>query len=99
MRDKKLKHIEDLIEEYIQLTDEQIEIPLSVAKLVEKQENFSRDYNQTTIKSSDAQDGFKIFVQMKKLEERKKEMEEELAEVEEVFSAFIQTFERLSNLL
>ncbi|MEO7800399.1 MAG: hypothetical protein ABIR81_00285 [Ginsengibacter sp.] len=89
MKDKKVKHIEDLMEEYIVLTEEQIEIPLMLEKVKEKQANFLADYNNAVIKSSDAQDGFKLFSQVKKLEDQKAAFEIELAEVEAEFKAFL----------
>ncbi len=91
MKDKKFKHIEDLIEDYIVLTEEQIEIPLLLARAKEKQANFLADYNNATIRSADAQDGFKIFNQIKKLEEQKAAFEMELAEVEGDFKGFLQS--------
>ncbi len=91
MKDKKLKNIEDLIEDYIQLTDEQIEIPLLLDKAKAKHETFLAEHQNTTIKSNDAQDDFKIFSQIKKLEEQKKEFETELAEVEGSFKEFLQS--------
>lgn len=91
MKDKKFKHVEDLIEEYIVLTEEQIEIPLLLQKAKEKQANFLADHDNTTIKSADAQDGFKIFNQVKKLDEQKAAFESEFAEVEAEFKAFLQS--------
>lgn len=91
MKDKKFKHIEDLIEDYIVLTEEQIEIPLLLARAKDKQALFLADYQNTTIRSGDAQDGFKIFTQIKKLEEQKAAFELELAEVEAEFKEFLQS--------
>ncbi len=86
---KKFKHIEDLIEDYIVLTEEQIEIPLLLSRAKEKQDIFLADYQNATIRSGDAQDGFKIFTQIKKLEEQKKAFESELSEVEAEFKGFL----------
>lgn len=91
MKDKKFKHVEDLIEEYIVLTEEQIEIPLLLQRAKEKQANFLADHDNTIIKSADAQDGFKIFNQVKKLDEQKAAFESEFAEVEAEFKAFLQS--------
>jgi hypothetical protein len=49
------------------------------------------EHQNGTIRSTDAQDGFKLFSQMKKLEEQKKEFESELAEVEGSFKEFLQS--------
>ncbi len=91
MKDKRYKNVDALIEDYIQLTDEQIEIPLSLERAKEKQKTFLAEHQNGTIISTDAQDGFKIFSQIKKLEEQKKEFEMELAEVEASLKEFLQS--------
>ena len=90
MKDKKYKHIEDLIEDYLQLTEEQIEISILVSKAKEKQELFLSENQNATIKTSDAQEGFKLFSQLRKVEDRNKELEAEIAEVETVLKEFMQ---------
>lgn len=90
MRDKKYKHIEDLIEDYLQLNEEQIETSLQVTKLKEKQDAFFSGYQDTTIKTTDAQEGFKLFSQLKRLEERRKEVAGEILEAEAAMTEFLQ---------
>ena len=90
MKDKKYKHIEDLIEDYLQLTEEQIEISILVSKAKEKQELFLSENQNATIKTSEAQEGFKVFSQLRKVEDRNKELEAEIAEVETILKDFLQ---------
>ena len=90
MKDKKYKYVEDVMEEYIDLTDEQIEIPLLVQKANDKYEGLKEDVNGNVLKPSDAEDGFKIFMQLRKYEERKEEIREELGEVEQLLKEFLQ---------
>lgn len=91
MRDKKYKYIEDVIEEYIRLTDEQIEIPLQITKAQEKYDIFLKDHENGVLKEEDAQYAFKIYFQLKKYAENKKEVEEELTEVEGILKEFLHT--------
>jgi hypothetical protein len=72
MKDKKYKHIEDLLEDYLQVKEEHLEISLLDSKAVEKQESFRSDYQGSTIKTTEAQDGFKSFLQLKRLKNEKK---------------------------
>ena len=95
MKDKKYKYIDDLIEEYIRLTDEQIEIPLHIAKSREKYDSFLKDHVDEVLKADDAQHAFKIHSQLKKYEENKQELEQELAEIESMLKEFLQTLSGL----
>jgi hypothetical protein len=90
MKDKKYKHIEDLLEDYLQVKEEHLEISLLFSKAVEKQESFRSDYQGSTIKTSEAQEGFKSFLQLKKFEERKKELDSEIEEIEAILNEFLQ---------
>ncbi len=93
MKDKKFKYYEDVIEEYLQLTDEQIEIPLLIEKNKEKMDSLNLDKNNAVLKAGDAEDAYKIFTQIKKLEDRRAEVETELKEVENFFKQFLQVID------
>jgi hypothetical protein len=54
MKDKRYKYLEDVIEEYIELTDEQIEVPLLTGKAREKYEALKFEKNGTIIAYDDA---------------------------------------------
>lgn len=89
MKEKKHKYLEDLLDEYIQLTEEKIEIPLHIEKAQKKfNQHLSEDKN-VIYKSSDAEDLFKYHHQVMKYEERKKEIFDELAEVENSIKEFL----------
>ncbi len=89
MKDKKYKYIEDVIDDYIQLLDEQIEIPLLIEKAQKKfsQNLSSEDGNIYT--PVQAEYLFKHHSQVKKLEERKNELNQELSEVEGLITEFL----------
>ncbi len=89
MKDKKFKYIEDMIDDYMQLLDEQIEIPLLIEKAHKK-------FNQNISAEADiiytpvqAEYLFKYHSQLKKLEERKNEISEDLSEVESLLKDFL----------
>jgi hypothetical protein len=84
MKDKRYKYVEDVIEDYIELTEEQIQIPLLIEKAREKYEALDLKERGSIIPQDDAEDAFKIFMQLKKYEERKEEVTAELAEVEAI---------------
>jgi signal transduction histidine kinase len=89
MKDKRYKYVEDVIEDYIELTEEQIQIPLLIEKAREKYEALDLKERGSIIPQDDAEDAFKIFMQLKKYEERKEEVTGELAEVEAILKEFI----------
>jgi signal transduction histidine kinase len=89
MKDKRYKYVEDVIEDYIELTEEQIQIPLLIEKAREKYEALDLKEKGSIIPQDDAEDAFKIFMQLKKYEERKEEVTGELAEVEAILKEFI----------
>jgi seryl-tRNA synthetase len=92
MKDKKYKYLGDLIEEYIDLTNEQKEIPQLIDKARSKYDEFTKENNGTVIDAADAQEVFKSFSQLKKYDERKKEIEEELNDVETQLKEFLHFF-------
>ena len=91
MKEKKHKYVEDLFDEYIHLSDEQIELPLFIEKAQKKFDQHLSTENDITYKSSDAEDLFKFHSQIRKYEERRKEVNEELAEVENTLKEFFRT--------
>lgn len=71
------------------MADEQIEIPLLIDKAKEKYEALDLKPNASIVSQKDSEDAFKIFMQLKKLEDRRNEVNSELAEVENVLKEFI----------
>ena len=89
MKDKKYKYLEDILDEYINLQDELIEIPLLMEKSQKKfDQNLSSDPDPV-YKQDDAQDLYKAYLSIRKHEERKNEINEELAEVEGLLKGFL----------
>jgi len=93
MKEKKHKYLEDLLDEYIQLTDEQIEIPLLIEKAQKKFDQHLSEEKNVTYKSSDADDLFKYHNHVRKYHERKQELTDELAEVENSLKEFLLTLQ------
>lgn len=89
MKDKRYKHAEDIIEDYIRLTDEQAEIPLSLEKAHKKWDSIVSDFDKDTVYLDSAEDAYKAFLQIKKCEERKQDIQEEFTEVEKEFKEFL----------
>jgi hypothetical protein len=89
MKDKKHKYLEDLFDEYIQLHDEQAELPGLVEKAQKKFGQYLSTEPNTVYKQSDAEDLYKVHLLLKKHEERRVELNEELAEVEESIKGFL----------
>lgn len=89
MKEKKHKYVEDLLDEYLQLSDEQIEIPLLTEKAQKKFDQHLSPQKDITYKQSEAEDLFKFHNQVRKYEERKKEVGDELAEVENALKDFL----------
>ncbi len=93
MKAKKNKYAEDLFDEYICLSDEQIEIPLFIEKVQKKfDQHLSQDKN-ITYKSADAEELFKFHNQIKKYEERRKEVDEELVGAENTLKEFLKSLQ------
>src|SRR5579875_2503032 len=89
MKDKRHKDIEDVIEDYLRLTDEQIEIPLMIDKANKKYRALVEANHKTILKKDDLDDAHKIYIQIKKCEERKGEVAGELREVEDHLKHFL----------
>src|SRR5688572_21987333 len=91
LREKKYKYIEDVVEDYIRLQDEKIELPLLIEKFKKKQDVLLSEVQEAVIDTDDAEDLFKAHSQIKKSEERMEEANEELREVEEILKGFLTT--------
>lgn len=94
MKEKKHKYLEDLFDEHICLSDEQLEIPLLIEKAQKKFDQLISPQKDTTYKYSDAEDLFKYHNQIRKHEDRKKEVSDELAEVESLLKEFLTSLNR-----
>ncbi len=93
MKEKRYKYVEDLIEDYLQLTDEKKEMPLIIAAAKEKQLSLLNEANGIVIKKGDAEDLFKVYMQIRKCEERQLEIVAELDEVEFTLREFLSFIE------
>lgn len=93
MKEKKHKYIEDLLDQYFQLSDEQIEIPLLIERAKKKFDQHLSPQKDTTYIHSEAGNLFKFHIQVKKYEERKKEVGDELSEVENLIKDFLLTLQ------
>ncbi len=89
-KERKYKYAEDIIEDYLNLTDEKKELPLLISKAEEKYISLQSDWKGTVVKKSEAEDAFKLFLSIKKLEERKAEVQAEYAETELALKQFLQ---------
>ncbi len=89
MKTKKAKHIEGVIDEYITLLDEQIEIPVLIEKANEKYNQHITEHNSYVYKPGETDDMFKIFMQIKKYEERKAALNDEFVKTESTLKDFL----------
>ena len=90
LKDKRYKYVEDIIEDYLYLIDERIELPLSLKKTKDKLMVLRDETEGRTLDKQESEDFFKLFNQEKKLEERKTELESDFAEVENNLKEFLQ---------
>jgi len=93
MKEKRYKYVEDVVEEYLRLADERKEIPLLIAAAKVKQVTLLDEANGSIIKKGDAEDLFKIYNQVRKLEERQLEILGEMEEVEFTLREFLSFIE------
>jgi hypothetical protein len=89
MKDKKHKHLQDLLDEYLELHDEQIELPLLKEKIQKKFGQHSSNNDGMIYKQSEAEDLYKGFSSLKKYEDRENEIKQQLTEVEESLKGFL----------
>ncbi len=93
MKEKTYKKVEDVIEDYLRLTDEKIEIPLALAAAKEKQISLLDGVNGNVIKKSDADGLFKLYMQNRKAVERQLEIMTELGNAEFTLREFLSFIE------
>ncbi len=93
MKEKTYKKAEDLVADYLRLTDERIEIPLALTAAKEKQISLLDGLNGNVVKKGDAEGLFKVYMQIRKFEERHLEIVAELAEVEFTLREFLSFIE------
>ena len=89
MKEKKYKSIENMIEDYLRLTDERLEIPLAIASAKEKKNVELAKVNGNSIKKSSLESLFKTYLQVRKMQERQIELVAELEEVEFTLREFL----------
>lgn len=89
MKEKKFKNIDQLIEEYITLSDAQIEIPFLLEKSKEKYKEHISEHNTAVYKPKETEELFKLFLQIKKYEDRKVEIDAEMGETESLLKNFL----------
>lgn len=89
MKEKKHKYLEDLLDEYFQLTEEIGELLASTEKTQKKFEQRLSNDKDFVYAIPDAEDLFKFHNQLKKNEDRKKEINEELSDVENSLKEFL----------
>jgi ribosomal protein L11 methylase PrmA len=93
LKEKRYKYIEDVVEDYLYLVDERVEIPFAVKKIKDKYSSLKEEYEGKVLDKEEAEDFFKLFNQEKKIEERATEVETELREIEELLKQFLQYLE------
>lgn len=89
MKEKKYKYYEDLIEEYLFLSDESTEIATLIEKNKEKLNSTIAGKAGVVLKSGDANDAYKLFLQNNKYTDRKEEIEGELKEIQDTLKDFL----------
>jgi len=89
LKEKRYKYIEDVVEDYLLLQDEKIELPLTIERFTKKQDILLSGIEEAVIDTDVAEDLFKAYSQIKKSEERMEEANEELKEVEEILKGFL----------
>ena len=89
MKEKKHKYLEDLLEDYITLIDEQAEMTSQIEKFQKKFDLHLPGDKNVTYKTADAEDLFKYHSHVKKYQERKKEIADELDELEVLLREFL----------
>ena len=91
LKEKRFKYIEDVVENYIRLQDERMELPLTIERFTKKQDILLSEIQEAVIDTDDAEDLFKAYSQIKISEERLEEANEEFKEVEEILKGFLAT--------
>ncbi len=86
---KKLRHLEDVLDDYISLLDEEKELPLLQQKAQDKFKQHLNDNAAIPYKPKESEDLFRSFTQIKKHEERAVELGNEKTEVENILKQFL----------
>ena len=89
MKEKKYKHINEAIEEYLRLSDEELELPVLIKKCQEKYIELKEDDNASAYTPGETDKMFRIFTQVQKYNDRKVEIAEELKSVEGTLRDFL----------
>ena len=89
MKEKKFKHVNEVIEDYLRLSDEKLEIPVSVRKAQEKYNLHKEEQNSSTYDPAETNKMFRIFTDLKKHEQRTSEITAELAAAEQKLHDFL----------
>ncbi len=93
MKEKRYKYAEDVVEDYLRLTDEKIEIPLLISAAKEKQITLLDGVNGNVLRKGDVESLFKLYMQIRKYDERQVELIAELGEVEFTLREFLSFIE------
>jgi hypothetical protein len=93
MKEKRYKYAEDVVEDYLRLTDEKIEIPLLISAAKEKQITLLDGVNGNVLRKGDVENLFKLYMQIRKYDERQVELIAELGEVEFTLREFLSFIE------
>lgn len=93
MKEKRPKSIDTVIEDYLQLSDEKLEVPLAIAAAREKKTAELQKLKGHVIKKSTADNLFKNYNQILKWQERQLEIVKELEEVEFTLREFLSFLE------
>ena len=88
MKERKFKHVNEAIEDYLRLSDEELEMPVLVKKAHEKYIEHKEE-NNSTYTPAETDKMFRIFTQIKKYDERKADIKEELMAVEKTLHDFL----------
>src|SRR5688572_10455927 len=89
MKDKRYKHLEDLLIDYLELKDELKELSLQISKAKNKYGQYEFEQKEDYLTSAESDDIFRIFNQLKKYEDRTNEATMELQEVEGILKDFL----------
>ncbi len=89
MNTKKYKHLEDVLDDYLTLSEEQNELPAIIQKSTDKfKQHLSVEFS-SVYKTKESEDLYRIFSQIKKHADRKSELELEMNEVENTIKEFL----------
>jgi hypothetical protein len=93
MKDKKYKHADDLIEDYLDLTKELEALSPLLAKEADEYKILLDKSGDDMYKKGDLDDIFKQYIHIKKLEEKKAEVTDDLEEVKMILKDFLSSLQ------